>query len=316
MASQPHNIEFKTQTYRYLKLNSILDALLLIILIPLPFSNFPYFIEMISNFWFESYRLYIVIYIGQLLTTVNSILTLIIVWNQYRYLQTFQITGKLFYFIFSVSIIFSILFHLPIIFLLQICVSLKTQIYKILAVNSYFLNVYTIFEFSFLFSIQTLVVFFNAIITFKVEKQKKSKLKSIIFTSKRKGFERKRFSSTSLSNERNLSLTSGSTSVKMLNYQISVAMKNVRKTSKFYETKTKFLTIYITRAYLIDQMLKTFCALLETLLIENSKNFNLFLILFLPFLMFTQLSHIFIYYKFNKNFSRRLKGIFSLLCFK
>ena len=76
------NIEFKTQTFRFLRINSIFDVLFMITYPFQPWTELKN--EKWGNYWLTVYKFYILIYASRCLRTLNLIMNTIVAWNQYR----------------------------------------------------------------------------------------------------------------------------------------------------------------------------------------------------------------------------------------
>ena len=276
------------------------------ILFILPFSECQDFIWA-NNYWFIAYKFYVILYLGRCLTTIHAVIGLTVVWNQYRNLQKYQVTCRCYYLL---VFIVSFMLYLPIIFLYKISGTKSQTLYTLDVVNVDYLKIYNACLCAFSFCILFLTLVLNSIISFNLRKQKKSKRESIIMKEKRNS---KRVSIlSSLYDNKNNMLMCYSTSSKSLSKNSSPSIRHVRKNSQFCSTKTKLTTIYITMVFSIDQFLKTMLAYFE--LYAKPKSIEAYFILIICFtlLILSQLSHILIYYKFNKTFSKSLKHYFYI----
>ena len=123
--------EFRTHTYRFLKYISFIDSLLLSILLFVPFVEchkvFP-LRWLNENYYFSNYQLYIVLGLGNCLTTLSSTINLKASWNQFKFLQNFKITDRLFYLFLVFGFVFSIILNLPDVILHQITASTNSSV--------------------------------------------------------------------------------------------------------------------------------------------------------------------------------------------
>ena len=242
------HIEFKTQTFRYLKYYSINDALLLLTLMLLPISLCKEVCNgwWTNNYWLIFYRLYINLFISRSLHTANSILGITIAFIQYRDLNDYKVPSKNYLFIVFSSIIFSISLNLPIVFLYNIEVPLNstTSLYSLKLIRPNALQKLFGVQFSIGFIILFLTLIFNLILVVKIKQQKKSQFRSIIFTSKKQ----RNCEFTVLKNKRDADIEI-----------VSCVEQRPRNYSSHNESKTKLLAICITVAFSIDQIFKTIC---------------------------------------------------------
>ena len=298
------NFEFRTQTFRLLKYISFIDALSTFILMLMPFEEF----LRNKTYCLSVFRLIVIIFIGRSLVTFSSILSLNMAWNQFRDLKNYKITGRWFYLILVISIVFSLILHSPNIILKQSSFKncSNNQSSNIIRVNqnSHF-ELFTIIQSSISYSIIVASLSLSCFIAHKMKKQKLSKSKSIIFIS-----NKKRSSKVFKISEYRPSMQN-STSVKSLEDEIVLPTVHIRRNSQFYETETKQLSTFIVLILSVDQVLKVSFDLISLFIQTNSEKPNYYLMFFLTILVFCQTLHILIYIKFCDPFSKRFYNVFK-----
>ena len=297
------NIEFKTQTYRYLKLNSIINAMLMLTLLFLPLTECNKLCDgwWESNYWLLAYKLYIIRFISRCMRTISSLIILTISWNQFRDLNDCRIRKKnRFYLIVIFSITFSFVLYLPDLFLNKIEKEPSNDSVDHLekdttdTLKGYVVEAVNIFQYAVAFIILIFTLFFNIIVACKIKYQKNTEFKSILFIStKKKNIN---------SNPRN------SISVQFDAAQI-ISQKMM---PKLYESQTKLLSVFITFAFTVDEVLTNASDGIFSFGIKNEMQYFVFIRVFYLMVFVVQMSHVFVFYKFNKAFSRRFKKIFKV----
>ena len=287
------NIEFKTQTFKYLRLNSIIDVLTLIssIFIPLAFYQ-----EFFSKWWPSNYgaifyQLYVTLYLDHDLCLLNTIFNFIVICFQFKNFKNKLTSGRLFYFIVLISFVFSLTFHLPNLFLIEISFkneSLNNTIYCLKVKNRNYFHKFILIEYllSFLFLLLTLIL--SLIVGFKIRKQKIAKFQSIIYTSKRHAFGSRMSFDCKI-----------------------VANSTSKKHTSLYESKTAILSTFATFISSIEQALKLILNFITVAFKINFERSISILIYYYVIIILSQLFQVFIYYTFNKAFSRRFNKYFS-----
>jgi hypothetical protein len=297
------NIEFKTQTFRILKINSIFDVIFMITYFIKPWIEFKN--ENLGNYWLVLYDIYIIIYVSRCLRTVNLILNMTVAWNQFRQNKNrnkISISNFFFYAMISIIFLFSFLLHLPNLFAYEIySTSNRTRkIYALKATNQDLLLNLSIFQ----YIIDILILIFSllliSIILYRRNKENRTTLKSIIFTKRRKETVSiiKRLNSNSISKASNFEIRS-----------IQDTNQNCSKISnKNYKSKTQLLVIWITLAVSFDQIFKIIFECLTIFSFHKDSILFVYLSIFrYLIIIFSQLSHVFIYCKFNESFLNRFK---------
>ena len=295
------NIEFKTQKYRYLRLNLIIDIISLILIITLPFTFFfeeKKFIIVSSNYWVLTYQLYFIIFIARSLNTFNSLLIFTLAWNQFLDWHSKKITINFYYLVVTIGVIFSFCLHLPNIFLLQIT-GCKNETNEFNFKQNYFL-IFILIEYSFDAFLLLFTILFNLIIAVKNKRKKLAKFQSIIFASTKK----------SIVLDKELSRTC---KIVSSNQSINNQCLN-RKVGVNFESKVKTSISLITTVHSIDH---GFNSLISLILIYVKFYFKNYLIIVLVFFylvfIFSKCFHFFIYFKSNKAFAYRFVKIHKYL---
>ena len=183
-------LEFKTQIFRQLKINSVIDALLLLTLAILPFIERQDLLAEWTNnkYSLNACQMSIMLMIGRCLETVRSSFNILIVWKQYKNFKT------MFYVVIGFAIAFSVL-QLSILFLNekenQACVRDNSS-------HDFYLekkdNIYIYGHFAFSFILLLVLGFLNLKLQLSNWRQRNSKFKSIVFTRNREyinGFKQK-----------------------------------------------------------------------------------------------------------------------------
>jgi hypothetical protein len=294
------NIEFKTQTYRYLKLNSIIDAISLGTILFLPVTQCQELCAKwwTNNYWLVVYEIYINNYISRSLRTVSSILSVTIAWKRFRTMNQYKINNNNFYFIISSIFMFSFVLYLPALFLSKISSNNSTgQIYTLRVAK---LNVYN--QLSLIYYLVTililiLTVILNAKLVFKIKEQLNLKFRSIKFKSAN---DCKIVEFLSL-NTNTVNLRPVLVDDRLKTYRI------IFSRNKIVEFETTLLIIWITLVFIIDQFLQTISASLFLFIDKTSQKYILILIFLFLIIVSTQLFNVYFYYKYNRAFSRRFR---------
>ena len=313
------NIEFRTEKFRFLKYYSIVDAVSLFMLLPisLVICRDLLILWLKNNNYCEVfYQLYIISFIWSSLNTFNSIISLSVAWNNLRNLKSHKISTQLFYVIIFMGAAFSIILHLPNLFINQISVKLNSSsdIYELKKENFHY---YIYFEYSITFSILLLTLVFNTIHAFIMIMEKTTEYKSVIYSTSKSKLRLASIISVSNSKRRSSVKDEESSKVVLSNLIFlkdfnnprcsSVADSNLRS-SKLGHTKTKYLFISILFVFLIDLILKSTVGLTTIFRIDNP---NIIQICLIFSIILTQISHIFIYFKFSDSFFSRFKNVFK-----
>jgi hypothetical protein len=303
------NIEFKTQTYRYLKLNAIIDIISLILVLPLPVT------ELCSewwsnNYWLVVYRLYINYYLVRVLRTVSTITSVLVAWDRYRTMDGKKIYGNLFYLGFSINCLFSFIIHLPNLFLNEIVLrgnltqqQNETYVIKVIAIDS--LSKVIISQSIFMTIILIVAVFLNIKLVLMIKKKINLKFKPIKIDEQQQVIEQRK-DKTSIDSNSSVQLMEISTNFN--------AYKMIFSKSKAKELETSLLIFWITVAFIIDQFLQILGGIMIMFINRDSKDYILVFILFYFFIILTHSGNYFIYYNFNISFSRRSKLLFKRFC--
>ena len=318
-----NKFEFRTQTFRLLKINSVIDALSLLALWFMPFAEFKdLIVEQTNNknSIFASIMATILI-IGRFLSTLNAILNILIAWNQYKNLKI------MFYVVICFGIVLSILLQLPNLLLFDINIHQSTNSSSQRA--DYFKPyVYCRIGFSFLLVMVPFIL--NMIFQFKIKRQRHLKHKSIIFTANIRKISStifmaqdslRKISKESEKAKRQLSLTTSfmgakrnSSSNQNLPHFRSLSTQSIACTSqnsKFQETKTGSMTSWLIYAFILDQLLRMIFEISGYLIKPNTNLSHLSLAGFLLLLLTSQLFQFKIYYKLNDAFSRRFNKLLT-----
>ena len=289
------NIEFKTHTFRYLKLHSIIDTVLMLTFIVQIFVECKQlFTKVLKNdYWLAVCKLYITMTLSRILITINSLISMIVTWNQYRELNHTRIIGRIVNLFISASFIFAIILHLPNIFLYEIQSPNNTNS-SIQITNNKYMKIYTIFEFLISIVILIFALSINIVIGLKFKLQKSLESQSIIYSSKNKPC---------------ILITKSSNGYK--NSLIPIPILNIRKYTNTKDSATKRMIIWITLLFTIEKLLECSFGFLEIFLQHNSEIEAVFLMLFLVTVIFIQVSHVIIYYKCCPPFAYRFKQFFQ-----
>ena len=317
--------EFRTQTFRLLKINSVIDALLLLTLAILAFIERQELLAEWTNnkYLINACQMSIMLMIGRCLETVRSSFNIMIVWNQYKNFK------NMFYVVIGFAIAFSV-FQLPIIFLNELenqaCASdnsSQNQSFNIQKKD----NIYIYGRFGSSFILLLLLTVLNFKLQFKNWRQRNSKFKSIVFTRDTRNGSASiltALNEQSLKEEkRNLSLPTpskkNSTSfIQLPHFRTLSAHPShhssstlSRRQTRFHETKTSCMTSWITNSFLLDQLLRISCEMASFFLKTHSNLFYACQTVLLLVIILNQLLQFFIYYKLNDAFNRRFKELFK-----
>jgi hypothetical protein len=293
------NIEFKTQTYRYLRLNLIIHIISLILIIILPFTFFfeeSKFITLRNNYWILVYQLYFIFLIGRSLHSFNSILNFTLAWNQFLDSYCKKITTNLFYAVVIIGFIISFCLHLPNVFLIQINSS-KNETNE-LNFNKYYFLIFISIEYGFDGFLFLFTILLNFIIAFKNKQHKSRKFQSIIYAQTK----------NSIVLDKKISRACKIVSSQSINNQYN------QKFGVNVESKVKSSISLITTVHSIDNF---FNSLISVILIYvklySKKYLELVLTFFYFTIIFSYFFHFFIYYKSNHAFAYRFVNIFKYL---
>jgi hypothetical protein len=300
------NIEFKTQTYRYLKLNSIIDALSILTILFLPLTECQDLCSGLwnSNYWLIIYRLYMNHYLTRLLRTISSILSVTIAWNRYKTMNQYKIYGNYFYFTLFLNCLFSSIIHLPNLFFNQVVLreqsTQQNETYVIKVVKIDQLNNLLITQFLFITIIFIFTVVINIKLALIIKSQINAKFKSIKSNKQMKKCRDSSYTSVSVQIKSNTS--------KINTYNIIFAKTKVK------EFETSLLIFWISVVFIIHQVLQIVCGI-ALIFVDRDVEKNVLIFIVLYILIVTVHSfNFFIYYKFNRAFSRRIKLLYNNVC--
>ena len=280
------NIEFKSQTFRYLRMNSIVDALYLTTFLVLPLTECTECFE--SNYWILFCKLFINFFISRALRTINALIILTIAWNQYRDLNDSRMRSRTrFYFTLITITLFSFLIYVPNLIKYNITNTNSTGIthYQFQIDNLTF-KMLNVTNFSILFFIIFATICLNSRVAFKIRQQKNLKFKSIIFTSSPKP-------SSCLKSKQSITI------------QLDNSRCSQQQIKRLCNSQTKKLSVFITLVYIIDQVVSTTADCIATF------KYSIFIKIFYFSIIAAQLAHIIVYYNFNKAFANRFKTLIS-----
>ena len=311
------NIEFNTRAFRKLKYYSIIDALLLTLLLPMLFiesqSLFKGFLK--SNYWFLFYKFYIILFVWRSLTTLNSIISLSVVCNQFRDLQNYKITGKwLNIILFFCMALLSITFHLPNLYFYEILLdgrntTNETYLYSLILSNVDYYRIYNLIDYTIEFLILIITVAINSFVSFQIRKKKNERFESVIYISNKKATK-------NISNcKEKKAFTNNDDSYHLSNsviFKPISTQQSVNDHKYCLDTQTKKMIVWIVFSYSVDNLFKISFAFISLFFEPNTKIALIIMLSFFSSILITQLSHMIIYYKYNEAFSQRIKRIFHL----
>ena len=288
------NIEFKTQTYRYLKLISIIDLLLLSVSLFLPLTE--WIGQSYQNiYWSLLFQFYIKIFFGRCLQIANTLLVLRIIWIHYRNLYGSKIYGTNLNFILASVVIISLIFNLPVLILnkIELVKNITINIMEKYQLEARYKNnsinfIEKIFQFAISISILIVIMCLNSAILYKIKRLKSMEIKSVIFTRSKMRF-------CFLTRNR-------------LSGQCGVLVSHLPSTLGI--RKTKLLVIFTTFAFSIDQALNKGIYFMANFLLKNESQ-NLTNACYVT-LILTQLFQIVVYFKYSNSFAKRFKRVFTV----
>ena len=282
------NIEFKTRTYKYLRLNSIVDSIFLIAILFLPFMEY----QEECSYWFILFKLYCGLYLSKSLKLVNVIISLIIAWNSYKDWNGSKINGKFrFYLILCVIIMLALVINSPSLFIYKISqksANSTPKLFSLEHVNENTSKKMNIFQYLVTFFILGLAWYLTASVVYAIRKCKKLRYLSILYIAR---------------NNSGLARSRSSIAVHRLE-----SMQSAQKLLlKIYESKSKKFTISITFAFLADQTLMTLGDIIERFFFQTKTQMPVFISVFYLTIIISQIVHVAIYYRFNESFAKRFK---------
>jgi hypothetical protein len=312
------NIEFKTKTYRYLKLNAIVDALSMVTLLFFPLTECEELCSgwWNSNYWLIVYRLYINYYLTRVLQTISTILSVTIAWNRCRSMDQHKNSGNIFYLTILLNIIFSCLMHSPKIFLHEIVLQNNntlddSKIYALKMVQIEVINnLLLILNFLFMIVVLIFTVCLNVKLVLNIRKQINAKFKSIKLIKKDEETEK-----IVLEKSRNSTIQSFySAQLNSETNQIN-SYKIIFSKTKLMEFESSLMVFWITVVFIVDIVLQTAGVAVVMLLKRDSKEYFFVLIFLYIFIIVSHLGYFCVYYKFNRSFSERIK-LLKIIFFK
>ena len=299
------NIEFKTQTYRFFKINSIVDSLMLMTILFLPLTECQELCDRWwrNTYWLVFYKFCIILFINKSLRTINSFLVLTFAWNLLRDTNGSKVAGKGFILHLIIIIALSFFLHLPNIFLYKIALPLNCTIetqyeitYRLEYLTKNAIENISIIQYGLGVLLLVLTFGFCAVIAYKMVQLKKLRSKSIILISKRNS---------------NVSNANPKTSV---TYQCELFQSIIgNRVKTLNSSKTNLLRIFITVAFWFDLLVTTVSDGVMFFVIKHKFDYFIFIRVFYLLIIFTQSLHVFIYYKFNDAFFQRFNKTFLIL---
>jgi hypothetical protein len=311
------NIEFNTRAFRKLKYYSIIDAVSLVLFVPLLFieSQCVFKKWFKSNYWLIVYKYYIILFLWRSLTTLNSMINLSIVCNQFRDLKNYKITGTWFNIIlFTSMVLFSIFFHLPNLLFYEINFKEKNSthendFYFLISSNVKYYRLYNLIDYTISFLILIITVIINSLVSFQIKKKQSERFESVIYVSNKKATK-------NLSNGKDKrAFINDHDSCHLSHSVIFKPISSQHSTNDHrncLDTQTKTSIVWIIFAFSVDNLFKTSFTFISLFFEQNTIITLSIMLTFFTSILFTQLLHFIIYYKYNEAFSQRIKKIFHL----
>jgi hypothetical protein len=301
------NFEFHTQKYRFLKFISIIDTLSLATTFLLPFIENQNLLDdwFMNGYLLASYELYVNSFLNKGLLTLSSVINLYMSWNQYKEFKDYNTAGQWFKLTIFVSHLFSLLLHLPNLFIYKISEKANSAINFTIEISQVdYFKYYSPFQHVISFSILVAILMINLTLLLKIRKHNKSKFQSIIFTANTRAY------SSVLEKESRYCQIQHKIILKSLNSSATASSTvSLRRNSKLVDTRIQGRLLWVAFAILADEFIRASYELSKLFVKRNTTTSSIILVFYLVIMLLTQLLPIITLYKINNSFAERFRQI-------
>jgi hypothetical protein len=299
-----------SQTCRFLRINSIIDAISLSTTLLLPLCECQEFYStwLNNNYILTLYQLYVNYFFNRTLLTFSSLLNLTLAWNQYRENGKYSIKGKLYYLILTIISVFSLALNFPNLFQNHIVKhDNKTEFYLVKVKHVQFYNVFSLIQYTISIIILILTVSLNSVIANKIKSRCTINIGKLMLGKKyQRRYDDSLIKKSIVSvNYLNGFISSNLNECNDLNASIHEEFEqNISKI-----TSESTMVFWITLVFTIDQLIRAIVAsILFFINKKKSSEFIIVLILSCLISVLIQFLYFFIYCKFNKIFFKKLQN--------
>jgi hypothetical protein len=301
-------VRLKSQKFQFLQLNLFIDTLLFLSVIFQSISECEDICMkwLPNNYWLLMNKVYIHLFISYLLNTISTLLSLTNVWSRHQIMNTIKTPKNAFYLILAMNFFCSFIVYLPNVLMNEI-VKIDNFSLDNNGTENYEINVKHLEYYRFIgishFLISILIFMMNIILFTKlgIIIMKQLNFKENVETKDHESILHRRRESILL--------------CKQLNDLNSEELDFITKrlSTNELEFKTTLLLFCLTIVFSVDLFFKALTVLLFIFIDRNSKQFFYLFIIIFSVIFLSQLSYAFLYFKFNKTYSNRIKCLFSAL---
>ena len=296
-------IELKIKKFQYFKMNAIVDSILLLTILFQPLSECQ---ELCSrwwnkNYWFLVYKIFISSFLIHVLNTISASYSVKNAWNRFKIMNDIEISNKILYLILMLNFIFSCILNLPNVLLMNIESNLNNNSWR--AAYQTF-KLVTQVNFAKKISLAHLII---SILVLLVSLMLVVKLGLLIKAQLNTNKIKKHYKDH---HKRKESIVIYQRCSSISSHNLETILK--RFSNKKLVSDTGFFLFWIIFVFIIEQFLKTGFVIVFLLFTEPLELFfigTIYIFLSLITLFF----HFYIFYKFNKHFSQRLRYLCSLI---
>ena len=252
-----------------------------------------------NNYWLMVYKLYIGLYFGNILNTISSCFCVINTWNRYYVMNDYKISNNIIFSILIIQFLFSFISHLPNLFLTEIQFksnesNFTSSTYELKSIQN---NVTLDIIFKIHVAITSIIFIISLILVMKLLFLMQEKINSK-FSDDDACAENLVIKRCHLKSLESITLYQRLSSLNP--EELDLVLSHL-KTCKL-ESETSMFVFLITLIFAIDQFFKNLSVTLTF--------FYIFACLF-ALILSVQLIQLFINFKFNQCFSKRLKFLYQ-----